>query len=434
MRDIRKLLKNLINLGYAAVSEKTLKPTLDGVLLGPIAQILPMDFADAGGAIPDEKLPVLEDQWIRFANGVITAIGPLEKIRQARDQKHELRTPHVCLPGLIDAHTHLCYAGKRSADYASRLSGMTYGEIASLGGGILDTVRKTRQCPVKELTKLLVERIKIALTQGVTTCEVKTGYGLNYEDEMKMLEAIRSAKKEVAVSLIPTCLAAHTRPTEYRDNKEYLSYIIHRILKTVVDGDFCNRVDIFVDEHAFSVKDARHYLTTAKNMGFKLVVHADQFSVGGSTLAAELGALSADHLEASGPKEFEALKKGNVIPIVLPGACLGLGMPFPDCRGMLDANLPLVIATDWNPGSAPLGNLLLQASLLGMSCKLTTAETLAAITSRAAKALDLDDRGVLKPGNRADFILFHTDDYRDILYNQGNLLPSMVFIQGCRVG
>lgn len=415
------------------MSYKPLKPILDGVLLGPIAEILTMDFPDAGGPIPDERLPVLENQWIRFANGMITDVGPLEKIQQPRDQKHELKTPHVCMPGLIDAHTHLCYAGKRSADYASRLNGIGYGEIAALGGGILETVRRTRQCPIKELTTSLVARVKTVMTQGVTTCEIKTGYGLNYEDEMKMMEAIRTAQKEVPVALIPTCLAAHARPSEYRDNKEYLSMIIHRILKTIVDADFCNRIDIFVDEHAFNVNEARHYLTTAKNLGFKIVVHADQFTVGGSLLAAELGALSADHLEVSGPKEFEALKNGNVIPIVLPGACLGLGVPYPDCRGILDAKLPLVIATDTNPGSAPLGNLLMQASLIAMSCKLTTAETFAAITSRAAKALDLHDRGIIKHGNRADLILFHTDDYRDILYNQGNLLPSMIFIKGCRV-
>lgn len=415
------------------MSHNLLKPTLDGVVLGPIAEIVTMDFPDSGGPLPDERLPVRENQWIRYANGIITDIGPLDEIYKPRDHKHELKSPHVCLPGFIDAHTHLCYAGGRASDYAARLNGMTYSEIAALGGGIMETVRRTRLRSAKELTTSLVERLKSVLTQGVTTCEVKSGYGLNYEDEMKMLEAIRMAQKEVPVSLIPTCLAAHVRPPEFRDNKEYLSFIIHRILKTIVDGDFCHRVDIFVDDHAFNVNEARHFLTSAKNLGLQTVVHADQFSVGGSLLAAEVGALSADHLEVSGPNEFQALKAGNVVPIVLPGACLGLGVPFPNCRGMLDANLPLVIATDTNPGSAPLGHLLMQAALIGMQCKLTTAETFAAITSRAARALDLHDRGVLKPGMRADLLLFHTDDYRDILYHQGNLLPSIIFIQGCRV-
>lgn len=411
-----------------------LKPTIGGQLLGPITQILTMDSLPSKGAISDGQLPVLEDQWIRFANGVITAIGSLDAIKQPRDEIHQLKGPHVCMPGLIDAHTHLCYAGNRAADFAARLSGMSYNSIAAMGGGILDTVRKTRQCPIQQLTDSLIERVKIVMQQGVTTCEIKTGYGLNYDDEMKMLEAIRRAGKEVPITLVPTCLAAHTKPPEYRDNKEYLNYIVHRVLKTVVDGDFCHRVDIFIDEHAFTPKEAKPYLNTAKNMGFKIVVHADQFTVGGSLLAAEVGAISADHLEMSGSPEFEALQRGNVIPIVLPGACMGLGLPFPACRAMLDAKLSLVIATDHNPGSAPMGNLLLQASVLAMSCKLTTAETLAAITARAARALDLNDRGVLKPGNRADLILFPTDDYRDILYAQGNILPSKILVSGCYVG
>ncbi len=416
------------------VITKVMNEAFGGTLIGPITQILTMDLLPPAGPIPDTRLIVLEDEWIRISNGMITSIGPLEEIQKPDDIVNKLRTPFVCLPGFIDAHTHLCYAGKRSADYAMRIEGTGYDEIAALGGGILDTVRKTRTCHIEELTKTLVERIKLCLTQGVTTCEVKTGYGLTYEHEMKMLEAIRLAGKEVPVSLVPTCLAAHTRPIEFKDNKEYLNFVIHRILKTVVDGNFCDRVDIFVDEHAFSVKEAKAFLLTAKNMGFKLIVHADQFSVGGSLLAAEMGALSADHLEKSGPNEFAALRKGNVIPIVLPGACLGLGLPFPDCRGMLDNQLPLVIATDWNPGTAPLGNLLLQASVLAAACKLTTAETLAAITCRAAKALSVNDRGILKRGYRADFILFPTNDYRDILYYQGNLLPSHVYIQGNRVG
>lgn len=410
-----------------------LKPSLDGELLGPITQILTMDRLPAGGAIADGQLPVLEDQWIRYAGGNITGIGQLDQLRQPRDRIHELTTPYVCLPGLIDAHTHLCYAGSRAADFTSRLSGMSYNAISAMGGGILETVRKTRQCPLQQLTESLIERIKIVLSQGVTTCEIKTGYGLNYDDEMKMLEAIRRASKEVAISLVPTCLAAHTKPPEFRDNKEYLNFVIHRILKTIVEGDFCHRVDIFIDDHAFTAKEAKPYLIAAKNMGFKIIVHADQFTVGGSFLAAEVGALSADHLEVSGPKEFEALKNGNVVPIVLPGACLGLGLPFPNCRGILDAKLPLTIATDWNPGSAPMGNLLLQASVLAMNCKLTTAETLAAITTRAAQALHLNDRGILKQDYRADLILFPTDDFRDILYSQGNLMPSKIIVNGCQV-
>lgn len=404
-----------------------------GVVIGPFSQILTMDFQDSGGPLSDQQLPLLENCWIRLEKGAITGLGHLSELLQPHDHPFELETPFVCLPGLIDAHTHLCYAGSRASDFAARISGADYTEIAAAGGGILDTVRKTRYATVDELTQGLVGRVKTTLLQGVTTCEVKTGYGLTYDDEMKMLDAIRKAQAKVPVSLIPTCLAAHTRPPEYKTNKEYLSSLTHRLLKTLVEGNFCHRIDIFVDDLAFSVDEARSYLSIAKQMGFQLVVHADQFTKGGALLAAELGALSADHLEVSGPNEFKAMKKGGVIPVVLPGACLGLGMPFPRCREILEAGLPLAIASDWNPGSAPMGNLLLQASLLAAACKLTTAETIAGITSRAAKALGLKDRGILKPGFRADFLLFPTSDHREILYSQGNLHPSKIYIQGSRV-
>ena len=390
-------------------------------------------FYSEKSIVLSDVLPILENMWIRSAGGSITNIGELEAIKQPRDTLYELQSPHVCLPGLIDAHTHLCYAGSRAADFAGRLNGISEKAIASMGGGIMDTVRHTRLCNLQPLTEHLVQRLHTVMKQGVTTCEIKTGYGLNYDDEMKMLEAIRKASKEVSVSLVPTCFAAHIRPPEFNSDKEYLNFITHRILKTVVDGDFCHRLDISIDNYAFSPKEAKTYLKAAKNMGFDIIIHADQFQMEGSKLAAEVGALSADHLEASGLREFEILKQGNVIPIVLPGSCMGLGVPFPRCREILDANLPLVIATDWNPNSSLMGNLLLQASILAMSCKLKMAEVLAAITVRAASALRLSDRGMLKPGYRADMILFPTGDYQDILCSQGGMLPSAIFVNGCLV-
>lgn len=399
-------------------------------ILGPITQLLTMALLPPSGPIPDSSLEIIPEAGIRFANGKIVEIGPFSSIKRAADLHIPLTTPTVALPGFIDAHTHLCWAGSRCADYALRLQGLSYSEIAKRGGGILDTVRHTRAATKQQLVDGLLSRLATAAKGGVTTCEIKSGYGLSTTDEIKMLEAIQEAQSLQPLHLIPTCLAAHVLPPEFSSPQAYLDDILHNLLPEIIKHNLSRRVDIFVEDGAFAPEIALPYLLKAKQLGFSLTLHADQFSRGGALLAAEVGAVSADHLEVSEPQDFLALKHGHVIPIVLPGASLGLGMPFAPARALLDSGLPLVIASDWNPGSAPMGRLLAEAALIGAAEKLSNAETLAALTTRAAKALQLEDRGVLTPGHLADIILFDTSDYRDIFYNQGSLLPSRAFIQG----
>jgi imidazolonepropionase len=209
--------------------------------------------------------------------------------------------------------------------------------------------------------------------------------------------------------------------------------LVAELLPVVKENRLAGRVDIYVDVEAFNRDVARYFLTEAKEMGFKLTVHADQFTPGGVSLAVELGALSADHLEASTEKDIKLIANSHVIPVVLPGASIGLGSAFAPARRLLDAGASLAIASDWNPGSAPMGNLLMQAALLGVYEKLTMAETLSAITFRAAMALGLNDRGALVPGMLADLIAFPCSDYREILYNQGGMMPVAVWKEGGRV-
>ncbi|MFQ5730143.1 MAG: imidazolonepropionase [Waddliaceae bacterium] len=399
---------------------------MKGKLIGPITQIVTMDELPKEGLINDNSLAIIANGGMIVENGLISAIGAYQDLELSDVDKVKIPSPTVALPGLIDAHTHICYAGSRAADYALRVSGVSYQEISSRGGGILDTVRKTREASQEELVRLMEPRLNQLLCLGITTCEVKSGYGLAVEDEMKMLRAIDDASKRQPIDLVPTCLAAHTKPWEFASPQEYLNYLIRElfpILKT-------HRIDIFVEEGAFSVEEAKGYLTAAKEAGFSLCIHANQFTAGGASLAAELQAISAEHLEHLDQKECLKLKDAGVIAVVLPGASLGLGVPMAPARRMLDSGLSVVIASDWNPGSAPMGNLLAQAALLGASEKLSIAETLAGITCRAAHALELNDRGTLKPGMRADFVLFPCDNYQDILYNQGSLHPSRVFIKG----
>ncbi|NGX57427.1 MAG: Imidazolonepropionase [Chlamydiae bacterium] len=399
-------------------------------LIGPFNQILTMDGLRPQGHLSDRELEIVEDGGIIVDKGHILAIGRYADLDDFAGEREEIDFPSVALPGFVDTHTHICFAGSRAGEYAQKLDGHSYQEIASKGGGILSTVKNTRAASFEELLLGLLNRTKDLLARGVTTCEVKSGYGLNIEDEVKMLSVIQNASSNEPVSLIPTCLAAHTTPPEFSSSSEYLNYLIQNLFPLLKKDQLTNRIDIFVEEGAFSIEEAEKYLLAAKQEGFDLVIHGDQFSVGGSELAARVGALSLDHCEQTEVEQAKLLSEAGVIPIVLPGASIGLGMKFASARMLLDEELPLVIASDWNPGSAPMGDLLTQAAILGAFEKLTMAEILSAITIRAARALNLHDRGILKTGMRADFSVFPTDDYQEILYHQGTLTPQCVFTGG----
>lgn len=402
-------------------------------LIGPFAQLLTMDQMPPKGALTDNQLIVVCNAGVLIDGQTIIEVGTYNQLLEKHARKalelEKIEQGMVALPGFIDAHTHICWAGSRAADYAKRLSGKTYLEIAIEGGGIWSTVQKTREASMQYLQNITDEHANQMLNDGVTTIEVKSGYGLTVADELKILQAIKSAPSKA--DLVPTCLAAHICPNDFSGSKsEYLLLMANELLPEVKKQQLSNRVDIFVEQSAFEAGEAKVYLQLAKELGFDLVVHGDQFNVGGSQLAIEMCALSVDHLEASGQHEMYLLGKSNVVSVVLPGASLGLGIPFAPARKLLDSGACLVIASDWNPGSAPMGDLLVQAAILGAYEKLTIAETLAAITVRAAKALNLSDRGVLKSGYIADIIAFRTSDFRDIVNRQGKLKPSFVWKRG----
>ncbi|MFC6998940.1 imidazolonepropionase [Rufibacter roseus] len=389
------------------------------------------------GTLSDEQLEVQEEAGVLVQNDKIERVDSYQTLlAEAKRQGYslqEIEQPMVLMPGLIDAHTHICFAGSRARDYSLRVSGKSYLEIARSGGGILDTVRKTRQATREELVQLLKKRALRHLSEGVTTCEVKSGYGLTVADELKMLQVIQEADNELPLDLIPTCLAAHMCPPEFGSSHEYLNYLLQELLPVVREQQLAQRIDIFIEETAFSEAEALAYLQKAQAMGFAVTVHADQFSTGGSKVAAEVKACSADHLEASGVPEIELMAEAGVVGVVLPGASVGLGMHYAPARKMLDGGICVAIASDWNPGSAPMGDLLVQAALLGAAEKLTIAETLAGITFRAAHALRLTDRGTLATGQLADMIAFPAETYQEILYHQGKLKPTIIWKEGKRV-
>lgn len=400
-------------------------------IIGPFAQILSMDNLPIRGPIKDESLVILENGGLLVENGRILETGNFNMLHKKFPQAsiEEQEQDMVAMPGWIDAHTHICFAGSRALDYAARNNGKSYLEIAKAGGGIWSTVTPTREASEAKLLELTLNRMNLLIRQGITTVEIKSGYGLHAEHELKMLRVIQQASRQHSMDVIPTCLAAHIIPPDFQNEKQYLAHILEELVPVIEAENLCQRFDIFVEESAFSVSAAEQYLNVLKKKGFQLTVHGDQFSTGGSQLAIKVGANSVDHLEASGENEINALAQSSVFPVVLPGASIGLGCNFAPARKLLDSGCPLVIASDWNPGSAPQGQLLTQAAILGAFEKLSSAEVFAGVTFRAAGALAYQDRGILAPGKMADITAFPVADFREILYHQGSLNPIQVWKQ-----
>lgn len=401
-------------------------------VIGPFLQLVTLRNLSERGAIKDEQLEIISGGGLLVEDGYIQEVAPFDELVKSNQKVSidEVEGDRVGLPGLIDCHTHICFAGSRARDYAARNNGKTYQEIAKAGGGIWDTVTKTRDAGEQELRQNTSERLSLLLKRGITTVEIKSGYGLSVEDELKMLRAIQIASANSQADVVPTCLSAHIIPREFKKEADYLEFILREILPKVREEKLAKRFDIFIEENAFTPSLSLGFLNAIKKAGFSLTVHGDQFTTGGSQVAISCKASSVDHLEASGDEEVQALSKSQVTPVVLPGASIGLGLPFAPARKLLDADCSLAIASDWNPGSAPQGNLLTQASMLGTYEKLSAAEIFAGITFRAAKALKLTDRGILEAGKVADFTSFDCADYREILYHQGELQPSMTWKKG----
>jgi imidazolonepropionase len=403
-------------------------------LIGPFVQLLTMDKLPLKGGLKDSQLEIIPNGGVVVCDGQIVRTGNFDQLYSAYSGRltvDHIEGAMVGMPGMIDSHTHICWAGSRANDYSQRLAGKSYPEITQSGGGIGDTVSKTRAATSDELEAVLAERATTHLKNGVTTIEVKSGYCLNTIGEVKLLEVIRKANQKLAVDLIPTCLAAHIKPSDFQGSpSDYLARVVIELLPEIKHRGLSKRIDIFIDKGAFTSEEARVYLKQAKQMGFELVIHGEQFTAGGVAVACELGAASVDHLEAIKDQEIQLLAASNVIPVALPGASLGLGCQFAPARKLLDAGCSLAIGSDWNPGSAPMGDLLLQTAILGIFEKMTSTESLAGITIRAAMALGLNDRGIVKKGLLADIIGFPVSDFREILYHQGSIKPSMAWKRG----
>jgi imidazolonepropionase len=365
---------------------------------------------------------LIKDGAVAVRDGRIAFVGPSDDIDIADAERSINAFGKVVLPGFVDSHTHLVFAGAREEEFARRIAGATYAEIAAAGGGINTTVRATRAASKVELIEYALHRLDSCLGFGSTTVEIKSGYGLDYDNEIKLLEVINELKDLHVVDIVPTFLGAHTIPFDYRERREeYLALLLDRMIPDVAERGLAEYCDVFVERGAFTVDEARMLFERARALGLRVRVHADQITAGGgSELAADMAAASADHLDHISDEGIERMKAAGTIATLLPGVSLFLGESMPDARRLIDAGLPVAIATDMNPGSCMSENIQLMMSLATMQMRMTMEEVITAVTLNAAAALDRADRlGSIEVGKQADILIFDVPAWQRILYHYG---------------
>lgn len=381
---------------------------------------------------------VSEDDYGRVKNaailcdkGLIVAVGPEKNLKKSLAKKKikeiDLKK-QVVIPAFTECHTHLVFAGNRADEFEMRNRGATYQEIAAQGGGILSTMRHTREASAKDLLRLAQKRTDAFVAQGVTTLESKTGYALDLKGEIKCLEIMKKLK---GPQIISTFLGAHAKPPEFSGYDEYLNYLSEKVLPEVKKKKLSNRVDIFVEKGFFESAAAKKYLKTAREMGFQVTIHADQLSLsGGSEIGLDLEAQSVDHVICISDDLIKKVAKSETTAVLLPYADLFLKCAYPPARKLIDSGARVALATDFNPGSAPSQDLQLVGLLARLEMKMTLPETLSAYTYGASAALGLGDRaGTLAVSRKCDFITLAVD-LNELFLSPGQKVASQVFAEG----
>ncbi|MBE0646125.1 MAG: imidazolonepropionase [Bacteroidetes bacterium] len=373
---------------------------------------------------------LIEDGAVAIKNGRIEYVGPSDGIDISKAERSINAFGKTILPGFVDSHTHLVFAGAREEEFARRIAGATYAEIAAAGGGINTTVKATRAASKIELTEYALHRLDSCLGFGSTTVEIKSGYGLDFENEIKMLEVINELRDLHVIEIVPTFLGAHTIPFDYKDRREeYLQLIMERMLPEVARRRLAQYCDVFVEKGAFTLEEARGIFMRARELGMKARVHADQITPGGGAeLAGDVFAASADHLDHISDDGIARMRDSGTIATLLPGVSLFLGEEYPDARRLIEAGLAVAIATDANPGSCTSENIQLMMSLAATQMRMTMEEIITAVTLNAAAALDRSDAlGSIEEGKQADLLMFDTPNYQRIIYHFGvNHLNTVV--------
>jgi imidazolonepropionase len=378
-------------------------------------------------------LEIIRDGGMLIRDGKIERVGPSAEIeKNVGDAEVVDAGGRVVMPGFVDAHTHLIFAGNRLDDFERRVRGDTYEQIAKAGGGIWSTVAKTRAASELDLLTQAKKHANWLLRCGTTTVEAKSGYGLTVEDELKILRVIRQLKKEVRLEIVPTFLGAHAVPRELSPD-EYLDVVVTEMLPRVTAEKLAEFCDVFCERGYFDIDQSRKILSAAKKGGLGLRGHVDQLTnSGGARLMAEIGATTADHLEQTDEQGIAALKKANVQAVLLPGSVYALGSSrYPRAREMIEAGLAIVLATDFNPGSSPTPSMPMVLSLACTQMKMSPAEAITASTVNAAYSVNRGDRiGSLELGKLANFVIFDCEDYRELAYWFGIPQIHSVYVRG----
>lgn len=390
---------------------------MPALLVRDLAQVV----SPAGGPPPLRgpslaELQVVEHAYVLCVDGSVASVGPMAELESSglpADLVELDARGLAAVPGLVDCHTHACFAGDRAAEFELRAGGASYEELHAAGGGILSTVQATREAGEQGLAEALARHRSWMIAQGTTTFEAKSGYGLDRETELAQLRAIAAAGG------VPTWLGAHAVPPEFPDADAYLDFALAEVLPEA--ARLAEAADVFVERGAFDAAQARRYLEACRAAGLALRLHADQFTdAGGIPLAVELGARSVDHLEATGAEGVRTLSASDVAAVLLPVAALYLGRPMPPARALVEAGAVVALATDFNPGSAFCESLPVVMSLACTQLGLSPAEALAACTVNAAHVLGRADRiGRLEPGYTADLVLLDASDWRYLAYHLG---------------
>lgn len=382
------------------------------------------------------ELAIIDAGAMLIRNGRIERVGPLREIEPLIDANCEVIDAgrRVVMPGFVDAHAHPVFAGTRLDEYEQRSLGTSYQEIAASGGGIRSTVRRTRASTEDALFESSRRYSDWFLRSGTTTVEAKSGYGLTVDDELKILRTIRRLDNATQLRYVPTFLGAHDIPDEFRAHREdYISLVIGEMLPRIAEEKLAEYCDVFCEEKVFTIDESRQIMMAAREHGLGLRMHADQLSLsGGASLAAELNATTADHLEHTDAAGIAALSSAGIQPVLLPGSVYALGSTrYPAAREMIDAGLAVVLATDFNPGSSPTPSIPMILSLASTHLKMTPAEGVTATTINAAYSLGLGKNiGSLEAGKRADFVIFDCEDYREIAYFFGVEHALATYVEG----
>ncbi|MES2478336.1 MAG: imidazolonepropionase [Bacteroidota bacterium] len=386
----------------------------------------------AGAAMA--QVPFIEDAWLLIENDIIHSFGKMTELTGNHFTQEVDASNCLVLPAWCDSHTHLVFAAPREKEFVDRIKGKSYEEIARNGGGILNSAARLRQMNESELYDQSFQRLQRVIAQGTGAIEIKSGYGLNLEAELKMLRVIRKLKENSAVSIKASFLAAHAYPIEYKEDKAaYIKLIIEEMLPKVADEGLADYMDAFCEEGFFSVDDTERLLEAGWKYGLKPKIHANQLHYsGGVQVGVKHKAISVDHLECVGEAEIESLKSGSTMPTLLPAAAFFLGIQYQPARKIIDAGLPVCLASDYNPGSCPSGNMNLLTTIACTQLKMTPEEAINAITINGATAMELEkELGTIAVGKKANLIITKPMNSLDYIpYDFGNNPVKQMIING----